>query len=171
MDDKINPEGVNANYFVVLIASGVLAEAIYFNVQSIIPHLQDLVKARRRKENGFTRADITRALIKCPTSSSLRAQGLDLSGLDLRYSRCSADFLMVSQSRLDLSNINFKMTSLEGANLEKCNLDNTLLQEANLARANLQQARYGEDAEIAGLTISQACEELIWAEQIWRKQI
>lgn len=113
-------EGVNVE--------GVLEEAKFFNLTSIIDTLQSMVEKYKRKQNSLTRKELVSILLTSSINSSLRCQGLDLAEVDL--------------SKLDLSHINFKMTNFQNADLSRTNLDNCLLQEANLSGADLQYARY-----------------------------
>eukprot|EP01114_Cavostelium_apophysatum_P019305 TRINITY_DN6184_c0_g1_i3.p1 TRINITY_DN6184_c0_g1~~TRINITY_DN6184_c0_g1_i3.p1 ORF type:complete len:395 (+),score=71.00 TRINITY_DN6184_c0_g1_i3:79-1263(+) len=103
---------------------GVLHEAEYFQVESIIEPLKELVAAKERQREDLTREDFCSILLTASPNVTLRCQGLSLVGIDL--------------SRLDLSTINFKMSNLCNANLERSNLSNSMLQEANLKGANLQ---------------------------------
>jgi len=123
IDNDINPRGV-------------LLEAQYFNLQTLVQKLEFYVQKWEIKhgvpltdsdpelEPELTRADIVRALIQSPTSSCLRFRGLKLMGLDL--------------SGLDLS----------GANLQHCNLSNAKLMNTNLEEADLS------DADLSGAVFS-----------------
>jgi len=106
-------------------AEGVLQEAKFFNITSILDRLNTIVE-RRLKADAFSRKDVVSILLTSSTNSTLRCQGLNLAGVDL--------------SRLDLSHINFKMTNFREANLSRTNLDNTLLHEADLQGADLSFA-------------------------------
>jgi len=106
-------------------AEGVLQEAKFFNITSILERLNTIVE-RRLKADAFSRKDVVSILLTSSTNSTLRCQGLNLAGVDL--------------SRLDLSHINFKMTNFREANLSRTNLDNTLLHEADLQGADLSFA-------------------------------
>ncbi len=124
---------------------GVLLEAQYFNVQSLIPILERYVvkweqkhgsitlsdndselleEKQLREEPELTRKDVVKALIKCQVPSRLRFRGLKLMKLDL--------------SGLDLS----------GANLQKCNLSG-----ANLTGVNLEEADLS-DTDLRGTVFS-----------------
>jgi len=128
LDDKVNAEGV-------------LAEANFFNISSIIAPLKQIVSRSGRKQNSLTRKELVSILLTSSVNSSLRCQGLDLADVDL--------------SKLDLSHINFKMTDFTNANLEKANLDQALLQEANLSGANLQLASL-RGANLGGANLEHA---------------
>ena len=76
--------------------SGVLEEAKYFGLDSLLPQLESLVlsNSRSRDELPLTRRDVVEAIIHTPTDRELRFQGVNLSNADL--------------SKLDLRKINFK---------------------------------------------------------------
>lgn len=115
---NINPEGV-------------LEEARFFGVESLVQQLQVIVD----KENSetatvdlpLTRRDVVKALIQTNTMAELRFQGVNLSGADLR--------------RLDLRRINFKFANLSRCNLSFANLSNCCLERADLSQANLESAQ------------------------------
>ncbi|KAK1342409.1 hypothetical protein QTO34_015174 [Cnephaeus nilssonii] len=99
---------------------GVLEEARFFGIDSLIEHLEVAIKNSQPPEDHspISRKEFVRFLLATPTKSELRCQGLNFSGADL--------------SRLDLRYINFKM-----ANLSRCNLAHANLCCANLERADL----------------------------------
>uniref|UniRef100_A0A8C3GFZ5 Potassium channel tetramerization domain containing 9 n=1 Tax=Cairina moschata TaxID=8855 RepID=A0A8C3GFZ5_CAIMO len=99
---------------------GVLEEARFFGIDSLIEHLEIAIKNSQPAEDHspISRKEFVRFLLATPTKSELRCQGLNFSGADL--------------SRLDLRYINFKM-----ANLSRCNLAHANLCCANLERADL----------------------------------
>uniref|UniRef100_A0A2K6E3M1 KHA domain-containing protein n=1 Tax=Macaca nemestrina TaxID=9545 RepID=A0A2K6E3M1_MACNE len=99
---------------------GVLEEARFFGIDSLIEHLEVAIKNSQPLEDHspISRKEFVRFLLATPTKSELRCQGLNFSGADL--------------SRLDLRYINFKM-----ANLSRCNLARTNLCCANLERVDL----------------------------------
>lgn len=75
---------------------GVLAEARFYNIESAINklhHNDDLKNSKR-----LTRRDVLKAIMSTPTASELRFQGVAFYGADL--------------SKLDLRNINFKVTKI-----------------------------------------------------------
>lgn len=77
--------------------SGVLEEARYFNIESMIPQLEVIAKqySACRDTIPLSTRDVINALITTDKSTELRFQGVNLAGADL--------------SRLDLRNINFKV--------------------------------------------------------------
>ncbi|XP_069070246.1 BTB/POZ domain-containing protein KCTD9 isoform X3 [Pleurodeles waltl] len=99
---------------------GVLEEAKFFGIDSLIEHLEVAIKNSQPAEDHspISRKEFVRFLLATPTKSELRCQGLNFSGTDL--------------SRLDLRYINFKM-----ANLSRCNLTHANLCSSNLERADL----------------------------------
>lgn len=115
-NNNINPEGV-------------LEEARFFGVESLIPELQAIVEREKNTETvdmPLVRQDVVRALIQTNTMSELRFQGVNLAGADLR--------------RLDLRKINFKYANLSGCNLSFSNMSNCILERADLSHANLESA-------------------------------
>eukprot|EP00051_Salpingoeca_urceolata_P034338 m.24674 g.24674 ORF g.24674 m.24674 type:complete len:629 (+) comp7567_c0_seq1:238-2124(+) len=109
------PVGVNAQ--------GVLAEAEYFGLQSLIPNIEAYVQKEHSGTCVFTRDEVARILLKTSTQAALRFQGLDLSGVDL--------------SGFDLRSCNFKLAKLQGCNLSNCNLENSCFELADLSAACL----------------------------------
>lgn len=115
-DKHLNPEGI-------------LEEARFFGVQSIIPVLEQIITQEKVNcdEVPLTRRDVVDAIIKTSAQTELRFQGVNLSGADL--------------SRLDLRNINFKYANLQGCNLTSANLSGCCLERADLTNANLDNAQ------------------------------
>ncbi|KAL1490177.1 hypothetical protein ABEB36_012912 [Hypothenemus hampei] len=115
-DKHINPEGI-------------LAEARFFGVDSIIPTLEMLVNESKESRDSapLTRRDVIQSLIKTCNSDMLRYQGVDLAGADL--------------SKLDLRTINFKYANLRGCNLTGANLSYCCLERADLSHAILDGAQ------------------------------
>lgn len=115
-DNHVNPEGI-------------LEEARFFGIESIIRILEQIVLQKKtlRDELPLTRRDIIDALIKCPYSAELRFQGVNLAGADL--------------NKLDLRNINFKYANLRGCKLMNSNLSWCCLERADLSHAILDGAQ------------------------------
>lgn len=115
-DSEVNPEGI-------------LIEARFFGIDSIIPFLEQNIASKKmsRDKLPLTRRDVIDALIKSPCTSELRFQGVNLAGADL--------------SKLDLRNINFKYANLKGCNLSGANLSGCYLERADLSRAVLDGAQ------------------------------
>ena len=118
LDHNVNPEGV-------------LEEARYYGVQSIIPRLEAMsaqCSLASRDQRPLTRRDVVEVLIGTSTSQKsdleLRFQGVNLQGADL--------------SKLDLRHINFKYANLSGANLSGANLSWSLLERVDLSHSNLE---------------------------------
>eukprot|EP00090_Calanus_glacialis_P000902 TRINITY_DN10648_c0_g1_i1.p1 TRINITY_DN10648_c0_g1~~TRINITY_DN10648_c0_g1_i1.p1 ORF type:complete len:318 (-),score=112.56 TRINITY_DN10648_c0_g1_i1:68-1021(-) len=123
IDPNVNPEGV-------------LEEAKYYGIDSIIPKLESLAHTHTvpRDAKPLTRRDVVDVLIGTSTSSSkdkseqeLRFQGTNLEGADL--------------SRLDLRHINFKYANLRGANLTGANMSWSLLERADLSHCQMEGAQ------------------------------
>lgn len=115
-DKHVNPEGI-------------LEEAKFFGIESIIPELEHIIfqDKQTRDTLPLTRRDVIDALIKSPYTAELRFQGVNLSGSDL--------------SRLDLRYINFKYANLSGCKLTGSNLSWCCLERADLSHAELDQAQ------------------------------
>lgn len=86
-DSHVNPEGI-------------LEEARFFGIESIIPILENIIKDTRRSRDivPLTKRDVVNTLIMTSHVSELRFQGVNLAGADL--------------SKLDLRLINFKVIYL-----------------------------------------------------------
>uniref|UniRef100_A0A4W3H794 BTB/POZ domain-containing protein KCTD9 n=1 Tax=Callorhinchus milii TaxID=7868 RepID=A0A4W3H794_CALMI len=107
---------------------GVLEEAKFFGIESLIEQLELAIKISLPAEDHtpISRKEFVRFLLATPTKSELRCQGLNFSGTDL--------------SRLDLRYINFKMANLSHCNLSHANLCCANLERADLSGANLDGA-------------------------------
>merc|ERR1719513_219463 len=135
IDPNVNPEGV-------------LEEAKYYGIDSLIPKLERLAHRHTvpRDEKPLTRRDVVDVLIGTSTSSSirdksdqeLRFQGTNLEGADL--------------SKLDLRHINFKYANLEAANLKGSNFEDPAGSRANLEGVNLKGANL-EGSIMAGINL------------------
>jgi uncharacterized protein YjbI with pentapeptide repeats len=77
---------------------GVLEEAQFFGIESLVPLLQSIAddeKSKKKQQQPLTRADVIKVLVRTSPTNELRFQGVNLAGADL--------------SKLDLRNINFKV--------------------------------------------------------------
>ncbi|CAG0924928.1 unnamed protein product, partial [Notodromas monacha] len=114
LDQSINPRGV-------------LEEAKYFGIESLIPLLEAMQPvAVPKDQQPLTRRDVVEALIQSPCTSPLRFQGVNLAGADL--------------SRLDLRYINFKYACLKNSKLTEANLSYACFERADLSGADLESA-------------------------------
>lgn len=115
-DNNVNPEGV-------------LEEARFFGIESLIPQLESLIQSSQRSRDNvpLTRRDVVNALILTPYTAELRFQGVNLAGSDL--------------SRLDLRYINFKYACLHGCRMVGANLSWCCLERADLSHAQLEGAQ------------------------------
>lgn len=115
-DKNINPEGI-------------LEEARFFGIESIIPRLEQTLNENKesRDKAPLTRRDVIDVLIRSSHNTELRFQGVNLAGADL--------------SKLDLRYINFKYANLQGCNLTWANLSWCCLERADLSRAILDNAQ------------------------------
>ncbi|KAL0860947.1 hypothetical protein ABMA27_009479 [Loxostege sticticalis] len=117
LDKHVNPRGV-------------LEEAIFYGIDSMIPYLNQLIweaKSSSGNNQALTRMDVVRSIIMTHINSELRFQGVNLAGADL--------------NRLDLRNINFKYACLSRCNLSGANLSHCCLERADLSHANLEGAQ------------------------------
>lgn len=120
LDSNVNPKGV-------------LAEATFYGIESMIPILQTMVEKMEDNSSNaschkpLTRSEVVKSIIITPISAELRFQGVNLAGADL--------------NRLDLRHINFKHACLAGCNLSGANLSNCCLERADLSHANLEGAQ------------------------------
>ncbi|CAG0904818.1 unnamed protein product [Cyprideis torosa] len=149
LDDTVGPEGV-------------LQEAIFFGVDSVIPQLEALVERRRLAsvpDPPLTRPQVISALIRTASNAELRFQGVNLTGadlskLDLRFinlklfliSPCVNFFLLKYSC---LRDANFQGTSLNHANLERVDLRGANLEGAHLLGVRLMCANL-EGATLKG---------------------
>lgn len=109
--------------------SGILEEARFFGIESLIPILEQIIKEQSipRDALPLTRRDVVEAIIRCPSSSELRFQGVNLAGADL--------------SKLDLRFINFKFANMQRCKLIGSNLSWCCLERADLSRAVMDGAQ------------------------------
>ena len=85
LDAGVNPQGV-------------LEEAQFFGIESLVPLLESMTNEDRKLHNNnqpLTRNDVIHALVRTSPTTELRFQGVNLAAADL--------------SKLDLRNINFKV--------------------------------------------------------------
>lgn len=115
-DTHVNPEGI-------------LEEARFFGIESLIPQLESLIQNSQRSRDNvpLTRRDVINALILTPLTAELRFQGVNLAGSDL--------------SRLDLRSINFKYACLHGCRMVGANLSWCSMERADLSHAQLEGAQ------------------------------
>ncbi|XP_050304714.1 BTB/POZ domain-containing protein KCTD9 [Anthonomus grandis grandis] len=113
---NINPEGI-------------LAEARFFGIESLIPVLESALSTptASRDKAPLTRRDVIDSLIRSSNATELRYQGVNLEGADL--------------SKLDLRSINFKYANMQGCNLTGANLSWCCLERADLSHAILDNAQ------------------------------
>ncbi|XP_032991060.1 BTB/POZ domain-containing protein KCTD9 isoform X1 [Rhinolophus ferrumequinum] len=114
---------------------GVLEEARFFGIDSLIEHLEVAIKNSQPPEDHspISRKEFVRFLLATPTKSELRCQVIEANFyMTSCVSKSGLNFSGADLSRLDLRYINFKM-----ANLSRCNLAHANLCCANLERADL----------------------------------
>ncbi|KAG4077796.1 hypothetical protein HA402_011225 [Bradysia odoriphaga] len=107
---------------------GILEEARFFGIESLVPRLEELISISHNADNmPLTRRDVVSSIIQTAYVSELRFQGVNLTGADL--------------SKLDLRNINFKFACLSRCKLNFANLNYCCLERADLSYANLENAQ------------------------------
>ena len=111
-------------------ARGVLEEARYFGIQSLVELLEAQISEEEppTDHSPVTRREFVLRLLASPSTAELRCQGINFSGANL--------------SRLDLRYINFKFavmrgTDLSGASLQYCNFERADMSGAKLDGATL----------------------------------
>ncbi|CAH1784254.1 unnamed protein product [Owenia fusiformis] len=109
---------------------GVLEEAKFFGIISLIPRLEKIIQAEKRPDDGtpITRRELILSLMTTPTNKELRCQGLNFSGaqlhkLDLRY---------INFKYANLQNVNFSCANISYCNFERADIANAVLDGANL---------------------------------------
>lgn len=115
-DSHVNPEGI-------------LEEARFFGIDSLIPVLEQIIKDKKvcNDDVPLCRRDVVDVLIRTPLKAELRFQGVNLCGADL--------------TKLDLRYINFKYANLHGCKLMGANLSWCCLERADLSHAILDGAQ------------------------------
>ncbi|XP_065301669.1 BTB/POZ domain-containing protein KCTD9-like isoform X2 [Dermacentor albipictus] len=154
-------------------AAGVLEEAKYFGIESLVKDLEALSKEEERTgdkddaqpglglgpgERGgnrpLTRDDVIYATARMPVAD-IRFQaadftGADLSSLDLhRINFKWAKLRNCNLSHTNLSHCCFEGADLSGAKLEKAQLLGAKLNKANLSGANMNHCILGQQGDIA----------------------
>lgn len=114
LDKGVNPQGV-------------LEEAKFFGISSILEQLEEMVKSMEKSDDApLSRSEFVKILLSTPSNCELRCQGINLDSADL--------------SKLDLRFINFKMANLRKTDLAHANLSNCCLERANLCGAHMDGA-------------------------------
>lgn len=115
-DKNINPQGI-------------LEEARFYGIDSIIPVLEQIIQQQRipRDSLPLCRRDVVDVLIRSSYEAELRFQGVNICGADL--------------SKLDLRHINFKYANLQGCIFTSSNLSWCCLERADLSHAVLDGAQ------------------------------
>ncbi|KAK4020284.1 BTB/POZ domain-containing protein KCTD9 [Daphnia magna] len=108
---------------------GVLEEAQFFGIESLVPQLESLAddEKLKKKQQPLTRAEVIKALVRTSPTTELRFQGVNLAEADL--------------SKLDLRSINFKYACMRGCNLSGANLSWCNLERCDLSGAKMDGAQ------------------------------
>ncbi|XP_067928419.1 BTB/POZ domain-containing protein KCTD9-like isoform X2 [Watersipora subatra] len=134
LDDSINP-------------AGVLEEAKFFGITSILPQLEQLVQMNVKPTDytPINRQQMSLSLMTTPASCELRCQGLNFSGADLS----KLDLRFVNFKCANLVNTNLAGANLSNANFERAEMSNSILDGANMMGAKLLCAQL-EGASMKG---------------------
>nr|XP_054328418.1 BTB/POZ domain-containing protein KCTD9-like [Pongo pygmaeus] len=137
---------------------GVLEEARFFGIDSLIEHLEVAIKNSQPPEDHspISRKEFVRFLLATPTKSELcnfedpsglkaNLEGANLKGVDMEGSQMTGINLRVANLKnAKLENCNLRGATLAGTDLENCDLSGCDLQEANLRRSNVKGAIFEE---------------------------
>uniref|UniRef100_A0A8D2JWQ6 BTB domain-containing protein n=1 Tax=Theropithecus gelada TaxID=9565 RepID=A0A8D2JWQ6_THEGE len=148
---------------------GVLEEARFFGIYSLIEHLEVAIKNSQPLEDHspISRKEFVQFLLCAnlqgvkmlcsndPSGLKANLEGANLKGVDMEGSQMTGINLRVATLKnAKLKNCNLRGATLAGTNLEKCDLSGCDLQEANLRRSNVKGARFEE--MLAPLHMSQS---------------
>uniref|UniRef100_A0A2K5ZVI4 BTB domain-containing protein n=1 Tax=Mandrillus leucophaeus TaxID=9568 RepID=A0A2K5ZVI4_MANLE len=136
---------------------GVLEEARFFGIYSLIEHLEVAIKNSQPLEDHspISRKEFVRFLLGVkmlcsnaegdPSGLKANLEGANLKGVDMEGSQMTGINLRVATLKnAKLKNCNLRGATLAGTDLEKCDLSGCDLQEANLRGSNVKGARFEE---------------------------
>jgi len=134
LDGNVNPEGV-------------LEEAKYFGIQSVLPILEEIIcdnEKGKDQDLPLTRREVVKILASTECHRELRFQGLNLAGCNLRGANLEGSLMAGVNLRVatlkdaNMQNCDLRSAVLAGADLERCNLSGSDLNETNLRGANFK---------------------------------
>nr|KAG5711402.1 hypothetical protein BaRGS_025829 [Batillaria attramentaria] len=133
-------------------AKGVLEEAKFFGLTSLIEQLEDVIEREQPADDTtpITRRELVMALMVTPTNKELRwvnFTGANLSKLDLRYINFKYAILRKANlSGANLSYCNFERADLCGATVDSANLLGVKALCANMEGTSLRSCNFEDPA-------------------------
>uniref|UniRef100_A0A2I3SEF0 BTB/POZ domain-containing protein KCTD9 n=1 Tax=Pan troglodytes TaxID=9598 RepID=A0A2I3SEF0_PANTR len=150
---------------------GVLEEARFFGIDSLIEHLEVAIKNSQPPEDHspISRKEFVRFLLATPTKSELRCQVLDCANLQGVKMLCSnaegaslklCNFEDPSGLKANLEGANLKGVDMEGSQMTGINLRVATLKNAKLKNCNLRGATLAgtdlENCDLSGCDLQEA---------------
>uniref|UniRef100_A0A2I3HVX9 BTB/POZ domain-containing protein KCTD9 n=1 Tax=Nomascus leucogenys TaxID=61853 RepID=A0A2I3HVX9_NOMLE len=150
---------------------GVLEEARFFGIDSLIEHVEVAIKNSQPPEDHspISRKEFVRFLLATPTKSELRCQVLDCANLQGVKMLCSnakgaslklCNFEDPSGLKANLEGANLKGVDMEGSQMTGINLRVATLKNAKLKNSNLRGATLAgtdlENCDLSGCDLQEA---------------
>uniref|UniRef100_A0A8C5PJ54 BTB/POZ domain-containing protein KCTD9 n=1 Tax=Leptobrachium leishanense TaxID=445787 RepID=A0A8C5PJ54_9ANUR len=147
---------------------GVLEEAKFFNIISLIEHLELAIKNSLPADDHspISRKEFIRFLLATPTKSELRCQGANLQGVKMLCSNAEGASLIgcnfedPSGLKANLEGANLKGVDMEGSQMTGINLRVATLKNAKLKNCNLRGATLAgtdlENCDLSGCDLQEA---------------
>nr|XP_033806356.1 BTB/POZ domain-containing protein KCTD9 isoform X3 [Geotrypetes seraphini] len=147
---------------------GVLEEAKFFGIDSLIEHLEVAIKNSQPAEDHspISRKEFVRFLLATPTKSELRCQGANLQGVKMLCSNAEGaslkgcNFEDPSGLKANLEGANLKGVDMEGSQMTGINLRVATLKNAKLKNCNLRGATLAgtdlENCDLSGCDLQEA---------------
>uniref|UniRef100_UPI00398EA899 BTB/POZ domain-containing protein KCTD9 isoform X2 n=1 Tax=Pristiophorus japonicus TaxID=55135 RepID=UPI00398EA899 len=147
---------------------GVLEEAKFFGIDSLIEQLEQLIKNSLPAEDHspISRKEFVRFLLATPTKSELRCQGANLQGVKMLCSNAEGaslkgcNFEDPSGLKANLEGANLKGVDMEGSQMTGINLRVATLKNAKLKNCNLRGATLAgtdlENCDLSGCDLQEA---------------
>uniref|UniRef100_A0A6I8RCB1 BTB/POZ domain-containing protein KCTD9 n=1 Tax=Xenopus tropicalis TaxID=8364 RepID=A0A6I8RCB1_XENTR len=147
---------------------GVLEEAKFFGIDSLIEHLELAIKNSQPADDHspISRKEFIRFLLATPTKSELRCQGANLQGVKMLCSNAEGaslkgcNFEDPSGLKANLEGANLKGVDMEGSQMTGINLRVATLKNAKLKNCNLRGATLAgtdlENCDLSGCDLQEA---------------
>ncbi|KAG0422221.1 hypothetical protein HPB47_001963 [Ixodes persulcatus] len=147
---------------------GVLEEAKFFGIESLVPVLEQIIQGERgpRDYSPLTRRDVIDALTTTSHLSELRFQGAQLVGAKMLCANMEGAILRSCNmedpagNSANLEGVNLKNANLEGSQMAGVNLRVATLKNANLQNCHLRQAILAgadlENCDLSGSDLHEA---------------
>ncbi|XP_052047083.1 BTB/POZ domain-containing protein KCTD9 isoform X2 [Apodemus sylvaticus] len=147
---------------------GVLEEARFFGIDSLIEHLEVAIKNSQPPEDHspISRKEFVRFLLATPTKSELRCQCANLQGVKMLCSNAEGASLRLcnfedpSGLKANLEGANLKGVDMEGSQMTGINLRVATLKNAKLKNCNLRGATLAgtdlENCDLSGCDLQEA---------------